>query len=251
MIKHNNVFKVRADRHDSRDYIARFTKTKEPRQYVDLRQYASAVEDQLHLGSCVGQAIVGAFELMVNKLFPERFVDLSRLFVYYNARLIDNWQDEDVGAYVRDGIKAVNQWGVCNETLWPYIVDKFAEAPPVESYMEAKTRTLKKYYRIKSLDDCILALNLDYPVVISMHVFNSFYDLELPGRAVLPMPMTWEELIGGHAVTLVGYNLDKKQFIVRNSFGLDWGEQGYFYMPFDYFNTYTMDNWIFDIELAQ
>lgn len=243
-----STFRVKADKYDGRDYIAKFSEAPS-RNFVDLRQWASPVEDQLHLGSCVGQAIVGAFELMVNKSTPERFVDLSRLFVYYNARLLDNWVNEDVGAYVRDGIKAVNKYGVCSETVWPYIVEKFADAPSIESYMDAKNRLIKKYYRISKLDDTVKAIDLEYPVVISMHVFNSFYDLELPGRAVLSMPLQWEELIGGHAVTLVGYDLNKKQFIVRNSFGPDWGDHGYFIMPFDYYTKYTMDNWIFDIEL--
>ena len=251
MFVNKNTFRVKADRYDSRDYVARFADVSERRSYVDLRQWASPVEDQLHLGSCVGQAIVGAFELMVNKLYPEQFVDLSRLFVYYNARLLDNWQNEDVGAYVRDGIKSVAQWGVCNETIWPYLVERFADAPSIESYMDAKNRIIKRYYRVKTLEDCVNALNYNYPVVISMHVFNSFYDLELPGRTVLSMPTSWESLIGGHAVTLVGYDYNKKQFMVRNSFGEYWGDRGYFLMPFEYAEKYTMDNWIFDIELIQ
>ena len=244
-----SVFKVRADPYDNRDYLYVRSSSSKLKSTVDLRTWASAVEDQLHLGSCVGQAIVGAFELMVNKSYPERFVDLSRLFVYYNARLLDNWVNEDVGAYVRDGVKSLAQWGVCSELLWPYIVDKFANTPSVESYLDAKNRIIKKYYRVKTLDDCLYALSDDYPVVISMHVFNSFYDLELPGRAVLSMPGEWEELIGGHAVTLVGYDINKKQFITRNSFGPVWGDRGYFLMPFEYLEKYTMDNWIFDIEL--
>lgn len=241
-------FRVRADRQDFRDYVYQPRST-EPRQSVDLRPWCSPIEDQLHLGSCVGQAIVGAFELMVNKLYSDRFIDLSRLFVYYNARLYDNLVDEDVGAYMRDGIKAVKEYGVCSEQLWPYNVQKFSTAPGVDCYIEAKNRIIRRYYRVRSSEDVVNAVNENYPVVISMSVYNSFYDLELPGRAVLALPQLWEEMIGGHAVCIVGYDLAKKQFTCRNSFGLDWGDQGYFYMPFSYVTNNVWDSWIFDIEL--
>ena len=186
---------------------------------------------------------------MVNKQYSDRFVDLSRLFVYYNARLYDNLVEEDVGAYMRDGIKSVNQYGVCSEQLWPYNIKKFSLVPDADCYLDAKNRMIEKYYRVKNLDDMLNALNEGYPVAVSMSVYNSFYDLELPGRAVLPIPQAWEEMIGGHAICVVGYDLNKKQLICRNSFGLDWGEQGYFYMPFAYIENNIWDSWIFDIVL--
>lgn len=182
-------------------------------------------------------------------MYSARFVDLSRLFVYYNARLYDNLVDQDVGAYTRDGIKAVNQYGICSELLWPYIVDKFSAAPGVDCYLDAKNRIIKKYYRIRSRKDMVYALNEEYPVIISMSVYNSFYDLELPGKKTLAMPTSWDDIIGGHAVCVVGYDLSSNEFICRNSFGLDWGEEGYFYMPFDYVYDNVWDSWVFDIEL--
>jgi C1A family cysteine protease len=244
-----STFTVRPDRPDNRDLVCRFDQTK-IKNKVDLRDWCSPIEDQLHLGSCVGQAVVGAFELMVNRLFKDRFVDLSRLFVYYNARAYDNMVDEDAGTYVRYGIKSVNHFGVCAESIWPYITYKFSEAPSLDSYMDARTRMINKYYRVKNLDDILYAVNLEYPVVISMSVYNSFYDLELPGKYELPLPQAYEQIIGGHAVTVVGYDLDQKKLIIRNSFGEDWGEKGYFYMPFDYIKNNVWDSWMFDIAMS-
>ena len=122
-------FRVKADPIDWRDRYYNFARIESPRERVDLRSWASPVEDQLHLGSCVGQAVVGAYELLLNKADKTKFTDLSRLFVYYNARLLDNIPEEDVGAYTRDGIKAVNNYGVCSEQVWPYLIEKFANAP--------------------------------------------------------------------------------------------------------------------------
>jgi C1A family cysteine protease len=241
-------FRVRADPLDWRDRYYNFARIEQPRDYVDLRIWASPVEDQLHLGSCVGQAVVGAYELLLNKADRNRFTDLSRLFVYYNARLLDNAVEEDVGAYVRDGIKAVNKYGVCSESTWPYLVERFALAPSIQSYEDAQRRLIKKYYRIDDIKDIIDALNTDSPVVTSMNVYDSFYELDR-GKKILPMPRASEDLIGGHAVTFVGYDLPKKLFLARNSFGEDWGDRGYFWVPFDYAEKDFMDNWTFDIEL--
>lgn len=251
MLVPKSIFRVRADRPDDRDYDYNFARDPNPKSVVDLRHLASPVEDQLHLGSCVGQAIVGAFELMINQLYPGKFIDLSRLFVYYNARLYEGgyYLNEDVGAYVRDGIKAVNKWGVCAERLWPYVVEEFASPPSIQSYEDAKSRIIRNYYRVYSVEDMIDAMNKGYPVVISMNVYDSFYNLSYPGLDVLDMPSSYEDLIGGHAVALVGYDLDKKMLLARNSFGLDWGDRGYFWIPFDYAVKDLMDCWVFTIEL--
>ena len=234
-------FIVKPDKFDYRDYRVSFPKQDALKSLVDLRKWASPIEDQLHLGSCVGQSIVGAFELMVNMLYPERFVDLSRLFVYYNARLLDNMTSEDVGAYVRNGIKATNIWGVCSENIWPYLIEKFSNNPGLDSYDDGKNRIIEKYYRIESIEDIKVALNKNYPVVISMEVFDSFYDLDNGARFTLPMPSAYENIIGGHAVTIVGYELNEQMFIVRNSFGESWGDSGYFLMPFEYAKKYVWD----------
>ncbi len=246
---YRNDFKVRADPRDWRDRYYNFARIESPRDRVDLRPWASPVEDQLHLGSCVGQAVVGAYELLLNKVDRKKFTDLSRLFVYYNARLLDNSVEEDVGAYVRDGIKAVNKYGVCSESTWPYLIERFANAPSIQSYEDAQRRLIKNYYRIESIKDIVDALNADNPVVTSMNVYDSFYELDRPGTTILPMPRAEENVIGGHAVTFVGYDLSKKLFLARNSFGEDWGEEGYFWVPFDYAERDFMDNWAFDIEL--
>ena len=246
---YRNDFKVRADPRDWRDRYYNFARIESPRDRVDLRNWASPVEDQLHLGSCVGQAVVGAYELLLNKADRKKFTDLSRLFVYYNARLLDNSVDEDVGAYVRDGIKAVNKYGVCSELAWPYLIERFANPPSTQSYEDALGRLIKKYYRIENIKDIVDALNSDNPVVTSMNVYDSFYDLDYGNKTVLPMPKASENIIGGHAVTFVGYDLPKKLFLARNSFGEDWGEEGYFWVPFDYAERDFMDNWAFDIEL--
>jgi C1A family cysteine protease len=246
------VFSVRADTPDKRDLICKFSGSGlgDVKSTVDLRKWCSPIEDQLNLGSCVGQAIVGAYELMLNKFYPNKFIDLSRLFVYYNARLIDGpeYLDEDVGTYIRSGIKSVQKWGVCAETVWPYLVENFDDAPSIQSYEDAEQRIIKKYYRVIGNDNIVHALNNEYPVIISIYVYENFYDLENSNQSTLTPPNN-SKFMGGHAVTIVGYDLDKRLFLVRNSFGENWGDKGYFWMPFDYAEAELLDSWIFDIEI--
>jgi C1A family cysteine protease len=240
-------FTTKADKPDWRDRYYNFART-ELRPYVDLRPWAGKVEDQLDLGSCTGQAVVAAYELLVNMNAPEKSTDLSRLFVYYNSRLLEGDVLSDKGAYIRDAIKAVRSYGICSENIWPYNVSQFTTKPTNECYTDARHRVIKNYYRVTILDDILDALNANHPVVSSMLVYSDFNKISNV-KAKLSMPQTGEQYIGGHAITLVGYDLPNKLLLAKNSFGSDWGDNGYFWIPFDYAETQFMDNWIFDIFL--
>ena len=240
-------YPVRNDLSDWRDRVYNF-KLADLRESVDLRLWASPVEDQLHLGSCAGQAVVGAYELLLNKLYPNKFVDLSRLFVYYNARLIENTIDEDTGVYLRDAIKALKQYGVCSEQQWPYIIENYKVTPNINSYDDARHRTIKEYRRITNLNQMLDAINADCPVVFGTHVYDSFENLNM-GDTVLPMPQETENILGAHAMCMVGYDRPKRLLLARNSFGVNWCMNGYCWIPFDYAQDNFMDMWTIDIEL--
>jgi len=249
MLESKARYNVRQDPSDWRDLPYSFAR--QPlRESVDLRQWASPVESQGHLGSCTGNAVVGAYELLLNKDVPMKFTDLSRLFVYYNARLIENVVNEDVGAYVRDAVKAVQKYGVCAESIWPYNIQDFTITPSIPSYDDARHRNIKNYYRISTLEDILDAINKEWPVVFSMKVYESFEELYDRGDTA-KMPSTGEAPIGAHAMCFVGYDLNKKVLLARNSFGTSWGMDGYCYLPFDYARQEVMDSWIFDIDLIE
>lgn len=232
---------------DWRDFSYRQS-NKPLREAVDLRPWASTIEDQRHLGSCTGNAIVGGYELLLRRDAPDKFTELSRLFVYYNARIFDNAIEVDVGAFLRDGIKAIARWGVCTETLHPYNILNFAATPSIASYVDAATRTIKNYYSIQTLDQILDALNNDYPVPFGVNVYSGFDDITTRNY-IIPVPDRSEEPLGGHAMCFVGYDLPRRLLLVRNSFGVDWGDKGYCWMPFDYVLNESLDSWVFDISL--
>ena len=57
---------------------------------------------------------------------------------------------------------------------------------------------------------------------------------EVKKTGIMPMPEEDEDMLGGHAVMAAGYDNDTRMFLVRNSWGKNWGDNGYFWMPYDY-----------------
>ena len=203
---------------------------------VDERVHCTDVEDQGNLGSCTGQAIVGGLEFLMMKN-DQQPINLSRLYVYYQERVIENTVYSDAGAMIRDGIKACHKIGVCKEELWPYIIPKFAVKPSAEADADAATRKISEYKRITSLTKFKTSLAMGFPVVFGFSVFESFDSDAVAVTGVVPMPTKTEKLLGGHAVLAVGYDDTTKCAIVRNSWGPNWGDKGYFYLPYKFLTS--------------
>ena len=51
------------------------------------------------------------------------------------------------------------------------------------------------------------------------------------------MPTTADYADGGHAVVCCGYDDEKQLFLIHNSWGTDLGDNGYYYLPYDYVTT--------------
>ncbi len=194
---------------------------------IDLRSKMPTVYDQSQLGSCTSNAIAAAVEVdLKNPFMP------SRLFIYYNERSMEGTVNSDSGAEIRDGIKSINTQGVCDEKIWPYYISRFKLKPTSACYAAAKLHKSLKYYSVTQTEIAIkTALSQWYPVVFGFEVKESFEgDAVAKTGHYLPQPN--EKVVGGHAVIIVGYDDSKKTFLVRNSWGPNWGMGGYFTMPY-------------------
>lgn len=232
------------DKFDKRDYIYKLNRPKVT-EIVDLREHTTPIEDQGALGSCTGQAIAGAIELLNKRAGKE--TDVSRLFIYYYERLLLGTVNYDSGAYIRDGIKATNRWGAPLEKLWPYQIPKFKSRPSSVAINDAAKRRVTRYERAINFNACIDALTSGFPVIVGYHVYSSFMSYSVRKTGFMPYPnVKRESLLGGHAVLLVGYNHKTQRFIARNSWGTNWGDKGYFYMPYDVIKNPQMsaDFWV-------
>jgi C1A family cysteine protease len=202
---------------------------------VDLRGYCPPVYDQMACGSCTANAIGAAHEFaQFKQKLPYVFVP-SRLFIYYNERVIENTCPVDAGANIRDGIKTINTLGVCPEILWKYDIEKFAEKPPSKAYKQALLYKSVSYKAVsQNLNQMKGCLASGFPFVFGFSVYESFETQEVADTGIAPMPAMDEVCQGGHAVLCVGYDDAKGVWIVRNSWGKNWGNLGYFTLPFQY-----------------
>ncbi|MBS0433264.1 MAG: C1 family peptidase [Proteobacteria bacterium] len=200
---------------------------------VDLRAKCPPVEDQGQLGSCTANALAGTLEFLELKQ-KQPLVDLSRLFIYYNERVIEHSVKQDSGAMLRDGIKTLAKQGVCAETLWPYVIQRFAKRPSAACYQQAKRHTISNYQRLSTTDDMRACLAGGYPFVFGFTVYESFESAAVAKTGSVPMPKKSERVLGGHAVCAVGYDDKSRRFLLRNSWGAGWGKRGYFTMPYAY-----------------
>ena len=232
------LFHWRREPVDARDKIYKPTAMVLPRT-VDLRPYCSPIEDQGQLGSCTGNAIAGIIECLDRK--AGKNIDVSRLFIYYEERVLEGSITQDAGAYIRDGIKVVNKKGAPLESLWPYNINRFAVRPNQAAYADALNRKAGSYEKCLNLAAIKNALARGFPVVVGFDVYDSFYNIGSDG--IMPYPnVNSEQLLGGHAVAIVGYNDNTNRLIARNSWGTDWADHGYFYMPYKVIQNTSMSS---------
>jgi C1A family cysteine protease len=218
---------------------------------VDLRpQFKTKPYDQGQLGSCTGNAIAGAiqFERQKQNLHPD-FIP-SRLFIYYNERVIEGTVGTDAGAQIRDGIKSVVHQGACTEKTWPYTITKFARKPPAKAYAEAAKSKVASYSRlVPTLSQLKGCLASGYPFVFGFTVYESFEGDAVARTGEVPMPAPSEAAVGGHAVLAMGYDDAVGRFLVRNSWGTEWGKAGHFTMPYAYLTDSNLSDDFWTIRL--
>jgi len=198
---------------------------------IDLRDVPTMppVFNQGDIGSCTAQAFCAAFA------FEHLEFMGSRLFLYYNERILDNNVAIDSGATLTDGIKSLQTHGLCPESEWPYIEEEFATKPPDSCYVSAlKHKAIKVYNVPKNLKAMQATLASGMPFVGGIKIFSSFESKAVSGTGRVSMPKPKDKYLGGHAILICGYNNTKKHWIVRNSWGPLWGDKGYFYLPYKY-----------------
>lgn len=204
---------------------------------IDLRTLVTMppAYNQGNLGSCSAQAIAGAIEFSQDKQSLPNYVP-SRLFIYYYERAIQGTVDTDSGAMLPDGMAVLNGYGYVPETDWPYDISKFAVKPP-DALMTIAAKAITSQYASvpHTMSDIKGALAQGFPLVFGIICYTSLESESVARTGIVPMPGRWmDRQIGGHAILLMGYDDSKKRFMFRNSWGPEWGDKGYGYLPYDY-----------------
>jgi C1A family cysteine protease len=202
---------------------------------IDLRSKCpKEIYNQGDLGSCTANAIGCAYQFNQIKQSIKDFIP-SRLFIYYNERLVLGTEDEDSGAMIRDGIKSISKEGAPPEDLWPYNINKFREEPPKSVYNAALSHQAIRYQRIyRNLTQMKSCLAEGFPFVLGFTAYESFTSPQVARTGIVEMPKNGDPIWSGHAVLAVGYDDIKKRIMCRNSWGAGWGMNGYFLLPYEY-----------------
>jgi len=230
---------------------------------ADLRQWCSEITDQGNLGSCTAHAGMGIVEYFQQRAF-DKHIDGSRLFLYKTTRNLMGITG-DTGAYLRSTMGALVLCGVPAENYWPYTDGKdFDNDPPAFVYSIADNFEAIKYFCHDPMGQNFQPKNVlasvkqwiatGIPSMFGFYVFPSFQSSNIKGA--IPYPSPGEQAEGGHAVVAVGYDDDFKitntksnkqttgALLIRNSWGKDWGDNGYGWLPYDYIlNDLASDFW--------
>lgn len=207
---------------------------------VDLRPLCSPVEDQGQIGSCAANAVVGAMEYHQRRRNAPT-TDLSRLFVYYNARQLANREQEDCGTFIHHAMAAVLAHGACPESMWPYQPAIWATRPTESCYRAATEFEAVSFARAPLGLASKAAVAMGLPVVFGANLPAELLQVEGARGGWIQVPSSgWPAPGGGHAMLIVGYDDESGTWTVRNSWGSAWGDAGHVHVPYEVMARYAM-----------
>ena len=228
---------------------------------VSLVNWFSPVEDQGELGSCTANAGVGLVEYFERRAFGKH-IDASRLFLYKATRNLMK-EKGDTGAFLRSTMGALVLFGVPPEEYWPYKITNFDKEPTAFCYAFAQNYQPLSYYRLDPpgtpADQLLTRIKTNLAAGLpSMFGFTVYSSISQAGNndGKIPYPTKGERIEGGHAIVVAGYDDNMKiknaivgsvettgALLIRNSWGEEWGQDGYGWLPYEYVLQGLADDW--------
>jgi len=233
---------------DNRDYKYSNKNLSMNKNFYELK--INKIYDQSQLGSCVSNGVATCIDYINSNINP------SRLYIYFNGRLISKLSSlEDTGLTIRDGCKSVAKYSTCSEIEWPYNINEFSTIPNLNCYLNSY-----KYinYRYESVDQDINSVKTtllnNHPILFGFDVFTSFFDNDVTTTGIAKLPnLNNDRLLGAHCCIIIGFNDENQMFKCVNSWGNNWGDNGFFYIPYSYLLNPNLagDFWTINFTIEQ
>ncbi len=210
---------------------------------IDISAGFTEIKNQGQQGACMSFSMVSLFEYFLKKNHAQ-FPDLSEQFLYYNARKRNGREQYDEGSNSVASIMSLSEDGICSEEMWPYQVGGYAQCPSNEAYADAKKRRVRRAAMVEKDINAIKSALVDgLPIVFAVDLFPSF-GKGVNGFISMPTDDEVKQLKESgenhaHAMVFCGFNDAQRVFKVRNSWGTDFGDNGYCYLSYDYITKYA------------
>jgi C1A family cysteine protease len=252
--RHGHVYNTKRDVYDPRDkfyhqsghFLAERVAVLPP--VVSLRKYSPPIYDQLQIGACTGNAWARLRQFIAMKEALADATTPSRRFIYHKEMVLEGDCNGDNGAQVRTGGVVLSTVGSVDESAYPYsnnIADFLAQPSNAlfgEAYFHKLLTPLRITQDLPTMKECLAA---GYPFVIGFTVYQSFESDAVAANGMMPMPAANEQVLGEHCVVVIGYNDTLQRMECANSWNTNWGDAGYFWMPYPYIvnSTLASDFW--------
>lgn len=208
------------------------------------------VSNQLDIGSCASNAVADMMEILDGLDGNDEVEQLSRLWLYWLARYLVGDTDKDEGSYIRANFHQLTKVGIIPEKHFPYLhANVYPKQVELDLYTMASNNRLTGFYRLTSIDaqramEVELAVRTNHPITFGTPVNTDFTKYSGGGQVWFPPENSWA---GRHAMLVTGvrYVNASRQFLVRNSWGKNWGEFGHCWMDESYIMwAETQDLWV-------
>lgn len=215
---------------------------------VDLRALLPPIRDQGQRGTCIAFAVTAAHETARIGL-SGGIEDLAEEILYWGCKQLD--RNQSSGTVFTSAAGALQRWGQPLEELWPYDGYRDDSVPyyrPPAGALDLSNCRRASLRRVKNgAHEIKRFLTANQVVVLGIMISHGFLQ---PVKGRIPMPAPQAGFLGGHAVVAVGYQdatvPNKGSLIIRNSWGNDWGDNGYGYLPYAYIQDVRSEAWVVD-----
>ena len=275
-----HIYNLQRQPVDRRDHKASIVEAIELPSKVDFRPYCPPIYNQYNLGSCTSNAWLFSFLMYLQSMGVDiSNTELSRLEHYWQERDLEGTVNQDCGATLRSGGKVLKNHGVCLEEFWQYIISKFADTPTAEALADAANHKIPSYKKLtcgiaqfKQYFAEMNAAGTPRAITFGIDVYESFESDATEKTGFVSLPNTSkEDYFGGHAIDGVGYDDDLRKsdlkrcfftdlinmfvsddedegyVICPNSWGPEWGDNGYLYLPYAFIRKgLAFDSWIIE-----